>query len=368
MSLIQEALRRAQKERGGASAPVPPAVRAPAAKGAVSRPLIVAAACLAVLVAAGFILHIARRAIPFGQGAPAPPAAARTSAPVAALPSAPVARPPAPPAASSAAPAQVAPAKDGGRRSSAAVTALSLPTAIPAGLGRPAAPPPAADGGNPPVRQQPPAAPSGPPGDRGALLARYNEGIAFQEKGDWESAGRSFRESVAADPSLVEGWNGLGTALMRLGKKGEAEAAFARALSADPGYYAAVMNVGLLRLEEGRTREAAELFSRAAGLSPRNPAPRVNLAIALGRLGRLPEAEETLLSARSAFPSNPLVLYHLGTLYERKGDRGRAKEAYASFLDVSDGRRPDLERGVRGRLAEWSRGKEKGAPPSPTLP
>jgi Flp pilus assembly protein TadD len=226
---------------------------------------------------------------------------------------------------------------------------------------------PAIPAENPPPRIQPPLSsePIGSRGSKGALLALYNSGVALQEKGEWDAAVRAFREAVGADPALVEGWNGLGSALMRQGKKVEAEAAFEKALSLDPGYFAAVMNIGLLRLEEGRADEAASLFSRAAALSPRNPAPRVNLAIAQGRLGRIAEAEETLLAARHAFPSSPEVLYQTGVFYERTENRGRAQEAYASFLSVSAGRRPDLERAVRGRLAEWDRGEEQESRPAP---
>jgi Flp pilus assembly protein TadD len=183
-------------------------------------------------------------------------------------------------------------------------------------------------------------------------LARFNEGIAARERGDWESAARLFQEVVSLDPSIVEGWNCLGNALTRLGKLPDADKAFRKALSLDPNYPAALSNSGILRLNEGRPGEAAALFARAAALDPRNPAPRVNLAISQARLGALGEAEETLAAARRAFPSNPDVLYHLGTVYERAGDLAKAGEAYASFLAVSNGRMSDKEMLVRERLKE----------------
>ncbi len=188
---------------------------------------------------------------------------------------------------------------------------------------------------------------------RSAHLARFNEGIAAQERGDWEAASALFKEIVAEDPSVVEGWNGLGNALLRLGKLPEADRAFRKAISLDPDYAAALSNAGLLRLEDGRPSEAALFFARAAALEPRNPAPRVNLAISHARRGAVVEAEETLTAARRAFPSNPDVLYHLGTVYERSGNVEKAKEAYTSFLAVSSGRQPGNEQLVRERLREF---------------
>jgi Flp pilus assembly protein TadD len=81
----------------------------------------------------------------------------------------------------------------------------------------------------------------------------------------------------------------------------------------------------------------------------------VNLAISQTRQGAFSEAEETLAAARRAFPGNADVLYHLGTLYERAGNRDKAREAYGAFLSASAGLRPDRERLVRERLLEWER-------------
>ena len=202
--------------------------------------------------------------------------------------------------------------------------------------------------------QEPPrASPTTPEGGRAELLGRYNEGILAQERGDWGSAERAFREVIVKDPAVIEAWNGLGVSLLRLGRLSDAEAALSRAHSLDPGYPPAIVNEGLLRLQEGRTGEAAELFRRAASLDPANPVPQVNLAIALGLLGKARESEGMLLAARRRFPSNPDLLYNLGALYERTSDRERGAEAYSAFLAVSKGRFPAREADVRERLRSW---------------
>ncbi|GAB4238195.1 MAG: hypothetical protein OHK0028_15690 [Deltaproteobacteria bacterium] len=185
------------------------------------------------------------------------------------------------------------------------------------------------------------------------MLAKFNAGVGALNRGDAEEAVRLLREATASSPALVEGWNALGLALLRLSRLDEADAAFTRVLSLSPRYPAGLLNTGLLRLAQGRIEEAASFFSRAADLAPGALAPRVNLAVARMRLGRFGEAEETLLSAKRRFPGHPDVLYHLGALYDRMGNREKGTGSYTAFLAASAGRRPAEERIVRDRLRAW---------------
>jgi Flp pilus assembly protein TadD len=351
LSLLQDALRKAQQgERGN----TPPAVGTLPGAGraalAARRRLWIGVGLAAVfLIGAGAAVLLAR--FPH-EGAVKPPRPA---------PSAPAPSAPAPTAA--AVPAPSPPAHDAPAPERAPDIQRSALPAPPPGTHRasarllPAAPRHAAGSAATPrggaVRSE--TAESGQAdAGRNAHLLRFNEGITAQDRGDWEAASRLFQEVVSRDPSVVEGWNGLGNALLRLGRLPEADRAFRKALSLDPNYPAALTSAGLLRLKDGRPAEAAAFFARAATLDPRNPAPRVNLAISHARRGAVAEAEETLSAARREFPSNPDVLYHLGTVHERSGNIEKAKEAYTSFLAVSNGRLPSAERLVRERLREWA--------------
>jgi Flp pilus assembly protein TadD len=192
-----------------------------------------------------------------------------------------------------------------------------------------------------------PAEPSG----RSRLIARFNEGVSAQGRADWPTAESAFGDVVTLEPSLVEGWNGLGVARMRQGKTAEAGTAFAKAVALDPSYAPALVNAGLLSMQNGHDpEEGARYFARAAAADPGSPAPRVNLAIAQSRAGKMAEAEATLLDARRRFPGSPDVLYHLGSVYDRTGDRMRARAAWAAMLDAAHGTRPELEAPVRERM------------------
>lgn len=193
------------------------------------------------------------------------------------------------------------------------------------------------------------------PGAEPEWLSKYNGAVQAQRQGDWETSARLFQEAISSNPALIEGWNGLGISLVELGEYAEAENAFRKALTLDPEYPAALVNAGLLRMREGRIKEAAGMFERAVVIEPRWSAARVNLAIAQARQGRDRDAETTLLAARRIIPDDPDVLYHLGMALERKGDRFAAGKIYSEFLTASAGRYPYRERLVADRLRDWDR-------------
>ena len=336
MSLLQDALRKAQKGEGGKISPA--GSRLPGGGGARSagrrRLRVVLGLAAVFLLGAGAVILLLRfsregSVKPVTPVSAPPPGEPNTAAP-------------------QRAPEMSSPASPGPPPGKPRVRARVSPAGP--GEGAKIAPPLRAG-----EASSPPEASVQPEGNKASHLARFNEGIAAQAGGDWETAVRLFQEVVEKDPSIVEGWNNLGNALLRLGKLTDADRALRRALSLDPNYPAALVNAGLLRLQDGRPAEAGPFFARAASLDPRNPAPRVNLAISQARQGALSEAEETLTAARRAFPGNADILYHLGTLYERAGNRDKAREAYDAFLSASAGLRPDRERLVRERLREWDR-------------
>ena len=350
VSLLQEALRKAQRLGGSSTPPPLPPLRggSPGKRGTRWKMIVgILAAAFAVGVAGVFFLT---RTGP-------PPAIPPVPAPSQAIPS------PAPPVTPPRSP--VAPAPSGASPAVPPTTAASEPASIrptakggsphvrrpgrPASHRAPASSVPAAD-----LPATAGAVPLPVPGERtDPVLEKFNAGVAALNRGDAEEATRLLREVTASSTGLVEGWNALGLALLRQQRLEEADAVFSRVLSLSPRYAPGLLNAGLLRLEQGRIEEGAALFSRAADLSPGAVAPRVNLAVAQARLGKFGQAEETLLAAGRRFPGHPDVLYHLGTVYDRVGNRAKGTEAYTAFLDASAGSRPLMEDRVRARLRAW---------------
>ncbi|PJB33072.1 MAG: hypothetical protein CO109_01205 [Deltaproteobacteria bacterium CG_4_9_14_3_um_filter_65_9] len=351
VSLLQDALRKAQRHGGSSTPPPLPPLRG-GSPGKPGTRWKVIAGILATAFAVGVagVLFLTRRTGPPPAVPPAPAASSvipSPAPPVTPPPSPvplapPVATPAVPPMPSVSEPASIRPTAKAGssrvrrpeRPASHRVSASSVPAAEgPAIAGD--APPPASGARIDPV------------------LEKFNAGVAALNRGDAEEALLLLREVTASSPGLVEGWNALGLALLRQKRLDEADAVFSKVLSLSPRYALGLLNAGLLRLEQGRIEEGAALFSRAADLSPGALAPRVNLAVAQARSGNFGQAEETLLAAGRRFPGHPDVLYHLGTLYDRVGNRAKGVEAYTAFLSASAGSRPSLEERVRARLRAW---------------
>jgi tetratricopeptide (TPR) repeat protein len=156
--------------------------------------------------------------------------------------------------------------------------------------------------------------PAASTGGKVSQLARFNEGVAAQERGDWEAAARLFREVVSKEPSIVEGWSGLGNALLRQGKLPEADRALRKALSLDPNYPAA--------------HERRPAFGRA-GRGGRGLSPGQSLDFATRRLNRHAQASREPLRRRrrpwrsARVPVQRGDLYHLGRCTSGTGNRDR---------------------------------------------
>jgi len=348
VSLLQDALRKAQRLGGSSTPPPLPPLRGKSPGKPGTRWKMIAGILAAVFaVGVAGVLFLTRRTGP----PPAMPTVAATSQ---AIPSP---APPVMPPPSSAAPAPPGAAPGVPQATTVSESAPIRPTAK-AGSARVRPPertaPRRASASSVPAAEVPVTAGGAPlpvTGERIAPeLEKFNAGVAALNRGDAEEAARLLREVTSSSPGLVEGWDALGLALLRQGRLDEADAAFSRVLSLSPRYVPGLLNAGLLRLEQGRIEEAAAFFSRAADLSPGALAPRVNLAVAQARLGKFGQAEDTLLAAGRRFPGHPDVLYHLGTVYDRGGNRAKAVEAYTAFLAASAGSRPSTEDRVRARL------------------
>jgi len=246
VSLLQDALRRAQKT-AGSRPPSPSPFPDPAPGKPVRRrrlPATLAAA--AVVLGAATVFLLARH--PFGPRivgpaarvgqAPSPAAAATPAAAAAGSPVAP-------------APAAIASPRVGG---------AAEPPARAAAPARPAASAPRVAPAAGTAQGDPPREAAG----RDPLVEKFNAAVAALDRGDDAEAARLFRETAAASPDLVEAWNGLGLSLLRGKDERGADEAFARTLDLAPRYVPGLLNAGLLRLSQGRAEEAAGLFSRIA--------------------------------------------------------------------------------------------------------
>jgi tetratricopeptide (TPR) repeat protein len=171
--------------------------------------------------------------------------------------------------------------------------------------------------------------------------------IAFDED-DALAAAEALAVAVELDPESSLYWTNLGWAQYLLGFLTESAASSQRAVALDANAYIAAYNLGLVRAVEGRLDAALESYDYAVGLDP----------------AVHDEVIVDLVNARDLYPGVSAVEYSLARLYEAKGQRQNARDAYRRFVQLAaaEGRADDYAEYLR--VAE-QRVEALGAPLPP---
>jgi len=164
------------------------------------------------------------------------------------------------------------------------------------------------------------------------ILGRGAE--ALRESGKSVAGEELLREWVAKEPGSSRAHFRLGAYLEREKRHAEADAELQRAIELTPDDAEALNYLGYSLADRAVELERAlELVQRAVRLDPWNAAYLDSLGWTLFHLGRFEEARKPLEQAAREFPSDPVVLEHLGDLYNRLGERDRAREYWQRALD-----------------------------------
>ena len=257
------------------------------------------------------------------------------------------------------------------------------------------------------------AATAGPlpdPKRRIHTLADLRRAFDLFWQGSFAEAVPAFRQAVAANPRMLDGWDYLGRSLQSLGRIDEALAAYETALEVsggDPDYALAVAAMQLelgqveralatirwarsagqpspdvlrqlaLRLAEmGQAEASVEILSAAspsAGQAPgqaapaEDPAQLAALGLALSAAGRHEEARGRLLEAIALDAGNAAAHENLGLVLLRLGRFPEARDSSRRAVELDPGRANAwnnlgvalYQTGDReGALAAWARAVE----------
>ncbi|MFA5550689.1 MAG: tetratricopeptide repeat protein [Trueperaceae bacterium] len=142
--------------------------------------------------------------------------------------------------------------------------------------------------------------------------------IAFDED-DALAAAEALAVAVELEPDSSLFWTNLGWARYLLGFLDASAEASQRAVALDGNAYIAAYNLGLVHAVEGRLRAALESYDYAVSLDP---------AIH-------DEVIVDLVNARDLYPGVSAVEYALARLYEAKGQRQLARDAYRRFVQLA---------------------------------
>jgi Flp pilus assembly protein TadD len=119
---------------------------------------------------------------------------------------------------------------------------------------------------------------------------RFDLGVHYVLKGDYEHASRAFREVLLDDPQNARAWSYLGIALAHLGKAGEAEDALSHSIGLSPGNGEAWFHLGVARSLREEWPEAASAYRHAVALLPEDMIAWHRLGVALAESGDEPAA------------------------------------------------------------------------------
>ncbi len=164
-------------------------------------------------------------------------------------------------------------------------------------------------------------------GDVHVAVGKINQGIDYYEK-----AIKIDPSSKDAQTSLINGWLaairiapylannhvGLGTAYQLRGDFMQAERSFRRALEIDPNSLLAQRGLG--SLQEDRIRTQVNLF--------------LDRAVASQKQGDFDQSLANYIKALNLEPTNPDIHYNIGTAFQAKGDTARAEKAYRKAIEL----------------------------------
>ena len=189
-----------------------------------------------------------------------------------------------------------------------------------------------------------------------SCLRHLAEGQRLLDEGDKDAALEEFRKAVGADPQNEIALLALGSSLLEIGRSHEAEVYLRKGIELGKGSAgtksALHANLGLSLFRQGRIDQAVRQYQIAIALFSGNLNAYNNLAIAFKRLGRRELARRTYSRMLLVDSKAAIAYYGLGLLCDEDGESTEAIFNYSRFLVLAGSRYPDLQRKVRARVEQ----------------
>jgi tetratricopeptide (TPR) repeat protein len=149
-------------------------------------------------------------------------------------------------------------------------------------------------------------------------------------QGDAQGAIPLFREAISLDESVVQGWLGLGAALMQRGEYGQAGDELERAIQVLPEKPLLHHLLGVCYLRRQMYPQAIEALQRSLSLAPENIGVMRDLATGYERAGFFDEAVALLEQVLERDADDHWALNYLGYML---ADRGVQLEQAQEFIE-----------------------------------
>jgi len=159
--------------------------------------------------------------------------------------------------------------------------------------------------------------------------------LARAQTSYWRNNESLWTHTLACTSDNFLAQNGLGNALLLMGRDGEAMVHLQQALQIRPRYAEAHYNLGNLLHRMGRDDEAMVHFQQALQIRPRYAEAHINLGNALFSMGRLDEAIIHFQQALQINPRSAEVHYNLGSALFLMGRLDEAIIHYQQALQIN---------------------------------
>lgn len=193
--------------------------------------------------------------------------------------------------------------------------------------------------------------------DHERVAGLYNSAVREAEKGNTAGARALYQAILAEYPNHIESLNNLGVLAMEEGGRKEAIAYFNRILQHTKDYGKAYTNLGLIMMQEGNNRLAEEYLRKGLEIEKGSIEPALNLAALLRKERRYEEASRLLEEFLSADPRNKSLYLSYALIKDEMGRHEEATRYYKAYL------REEGSQGERTKVLERLKVLEISQPP-----
>ena len=161
------------------------------------------------------------------------------------------------------------------------------------------------------------------------ISTRYKLAVIYLEKGSPQQAYDQFHNILEYDLNFAPAYEGMGRALLKMEKDGEAEREFQAALLYDSELWTSTNYLGIVADRRHAHKDAIQMYEVALEKKANNPAILNNLGMAYYLDQQYENAVRTLQQALKAGGSNKKIANNLGLALTKLGHYDLAYDAYA---------------------------------------
>jgi superkiller protein 3 len=191
------------------------------------------------------------------------------------------------------------------------------------------------------------------------VLIHFNQGVQFYHQREISKAIQAYRKVIEIDPTYVEAYNNLGIIYQEIGDFNNALWAYQTSLGINPRYEKGLNNLGILLYLMERYEEAMEALQKSLAINSNHVESHINLGILFKKRGQMDQAIACYQKVLSINPGHAEAHYNIGLLYEQLENVELAISHYQKFIQFSKKTHPDLVAKVQRHLNTLMAVKEK---------